>query len=169
MVKPLARMEETMKKHQENRPVGGGVSRRKFLKEAVISGGAVAAGNLLAGCAGQVATPTVGGVPSGAITLDLSKAENQPLAAVGGSLALEANALDPQGILVVRTGADSVKAFSRNCTHMGCMVGPLQNGVATCPCHSSQFDQDGKVVRGPAGAPLKEYQAVLSGSTISIS
>jgi cytochrome b6-f complex iron-sulfur subunit len=158
-----------MRKMEENKPTSEGVSRRKFLKAVALSSGAVAAGSLLAGCAGQAATSAGGGAPSGAITLDLTKPENQALAATGGSVALEANALDPLGIFVLRTGAASVQAFSRKCTHLGCAVGAFQGAVATCPCHGSQYDSTGAVLKGPAPSPLKKYQAVLSGSTITIS
>lgn len=44
---------------------------------------------------------------------------------------------------------DGYKAFSLVCTHLGCTV--VQDGdTLLCPCHSSLYNLDGTVVRGPA-------------------
>jgi cytochrome b6-f complex iron-sulfur subunit len=134
-------------------------SRREFLKTIAISGGAVACGSLLAGCGSQ----------SGALTLDLTKPENQTLATVGGTLALDATSLDGQGILLFRSTDTSVLAFSRKCTHLGCTVGGFDSGITTCPCHGSQYDTGGNVVRGPSQSSLRKYTATLSGTTVTIS
>jgi cytochrome b6-f complex iron-sulfur subunit len=144
---------------QINRKKGAGkISRREFLKAVAVSGGVAIGGSLLAGC----------GSSSGGLTLDLTKPENQALAAVGGTLALDATSLDSQGILLYRSSDTSVLAFSRKCTHLGCAVGDFQNGVSTCPCHGSQYDTGGNVVRGPSQAPLRRYTAALSGSIVTI-
>jgi cytochrome b6-f complex iron-sulfur subunit len=37
-----------------------------------------------------------------------------------------------------------------------------------CACHNSQFSDDGKVVRGPAKQPLREYPSQLAGTTLQI-
>ena len=138
------------------------LNRRAFLKTIAVSGGAAACGTLLAGCS------PAGSAGSG-LTLDLTQPANQSLATVGGTLALDAEAIDPQGILLYRSSETAVLAFSRKCTHQGCTVGAFEDGVATCPCHRSQFSTDGNVVRGPARNPLHTYTAVLSGSTVTIS
>ena len=41
------------------------------------------------------------------------------------------------------------------CTHLGCVV-PWNSGANKyiCPCHGSQYDANGKVVRGPAPLSL---------------
>ena len=155
-----------MENHQQKKPTRKS-SRREFLKTIAISGGAVACGSLLAGCGSPSAgTPT--GNPSGGFTLDLTKPENQTLAAVGGTLALDSISLDGQGILLYRLSDTSVLVFSRKCTHAGCTIGGFQSGVSTCPCHGSQFDTRGKVVRGPSQSSLRQYTATLSGSTVTI-
>jgi Rieske Fe-S protein len=143
------------------------INRREFLKAAAISGGAVVGGTLLAGCGTQTPASSGGG-SSAVVTVDLTKPENQSLAAVGGTLALEANPVDAKGLLLFRSSESAVLAFSRKCTHMGCAVGDFQNGLSSCPCHGSQFDTGGKVVKGPARDPLKTYPAAFSGSTITI-
>jgi len=161
------------------------ISRRKFLKAVTLTGGAAAAGSLLAACAGQTATGEASSQPSAAgvdnppptakgnsavhVTLDISTPDHLALASVGGTLALTPNDLDPEGMLVVRASETTVRAFSRKCTHAGCTVGGYEGGIASCPCHGSQFDQSGKAVRGPAGSPLKEYKTALSGNLVTIS
>ena len=49
------------------------------------------------------------------------------------------------------------------CTHLGCVV-PWNKAANKymCPCHGSQYDQTGKVVRGPA--PLSLALAHISDS-----
>jgi Rieske Fe-S protein len=141
----------------------GEVSRRTFIKVLAASGGAAA----LAGC-GSAATPASGDGGAAGVTLDLTQAANQSLTQTGGTLSLEANAVDQKGLLLVRSSETAVRAFSRKCTHLGCTVGDFQNGTASCPCHGSQFDTGGKPVKGPASTPLKEYPATLSGTTLTI-
>jgi cytochrome b6-f complex iron-sulfur subunit len=45
-------------------------------------------------------------------------------------------------------------ALSLVCTHLGCTVQEKPEGF-TCPCHGSRYDENGKVLRGPAQNPLK--------------
>ncbi len=146
----------------QNRKPRRALDRRGFLKTIAASGGAAVCGSLLAGCG-------AGGSAANAVVLDLTQAANQSLAAVGGTLALDADAIDPQGILLYRSSETAVLAFSRKCTHQGCTIAAYQDGISTCPCHHSQFDTSGNVVRGPAQNPLRAYSAVLSGNTVTIS
>jgi Rieske Fe-S protein len=156
-----------MMENQKRKNAAGKVSRREFLKTVVISGGAAVGGSLLVGCGSQ-ATASNGGNPASGLTLDLTKPENQSLASVGGTLTLDANALDPQGLLLYRSSGSTVLVFSRKCTHLGCKVGEFQSGISTCPCHGSQYDTGGIVVRGPSQSSLRKYTATLSGSMVTI-
>jgi Rieske Fe-S protein len=147
--------------NRETKTATGKISRREFLKTMAVSGGVAVGGSLLASCGS--------GGSGNSISLDLTRPENQPLATVGGTLALDANGLDPQGMLLYRSGANSVLVFSRRCTHAGCTIGPFQNGVSTCPCHGSQYNTRGAVVRGPSQSPLLVHAATVSGTTVTIS
>ena len=47
--------------------------------------------------------------------------------------------------------------FSNRCTHVGCPAQATGIGFA-CPCHGSQFDEQGARVAGPAVRPLDRFQ-----------
>ena len=67
----------------------------------------------------------------------------------------------PDRQLYVFNGADGFYAISSVCTHLGCTVKRAATGFA-CPCHGSQFDENGQVVQGPAPKPLSWYALSLS-------
>ena len=47
--------------------------------------------------------------------------------------------------------------FSNRCTHVGCPAQATGVGFG-CPCHGSQFDQQGARIAGPAVRPLDRFQ-----------
>jgi cytochrome b6-f complex iron-sulfur subunit len=59
--------------------------------------------------------------------------------------------------LVVENGNKEIRDYGINavCTHLGCVV-PWNKAANKfmCPCHGSQYDETGKVVRGPAPLSL---------------
>lgn len=59
--------------------------------------------------------------------------------------------------LVVKPDTGKIADFGINavCTHLGCVVPWNSNEKKfMCPCHGSQYDSNGKVVRGPAPLSL---------------
>src|SRR5262245_44952531 len=62
-----------------------------------------------------------------------------------------------ESIYLRRTG-DKVEAVSALCTHTGCLVQRLSQGFA-CPCHRSDFDEEGTPTGGPAPRPLDRLEA----------
>jgi glycine/D-amino acid oxidase-like deaminating enzyme/nitrite reductase/ring-hydroxylating ferredoxin subunit len=64
--------------------------------------------------------------------------------------------LDGQRVAAFRDDDGSVTKLSSVCTHLGCQV-HWNPGERTwdCPCHGSRFSPAGKVLAGPAEAPLK--------------
>jgi len=60
------------------------------------------------------------------------------------------------GAWILRREADNrVIAFDDRCTHLGCCPQwDAQRRVFRCPCHGSEFDAEGKALRGPATRPL---------------
>ncbi|MFF3738127.1 Rieske (2Fe-2S) protein [Streptomyces sp. NPDC002566] len=99
-------------------------------------------------------------------------------ASTGGGAALTTTAEIPQGggkvfedkkVVVVQPSAGQFKAFSSVCTHQGCAVKSIADGVINCPCHNSNFSiTDGSVKSGPATKPLPEVQIKVSGDSITL-
>jgi len=58
---------------------------------------------------------------------------------------------------------DGLYAMTITCTHAGCDVTP-QGTTLFCPCHSSVFDSNGGVLRGPAGSPLVHFAVHVDAS-----
>ena len=109
---------------------------------------------------GATDTPTAGAsTPAGGSSI---KTSDVP---VGGGAVFP----DEQ-IVVTQPTAGEFKAFTATCTHQGCLVNRVANGVIKCPCHGSEFAiGDGSVAHGPASRPLKEYQVQVKNGGIVIS
>ncbi|WP_327693520.1 Rieske (2Fe-2S) protein [Streptomyces sp. NBC_00459] len=74
-----------------------------------------------------------------------------------------------QGVVVTQPTAGTYKAFSAKCTHAGCAVTGITNGVITCPCHNSEFSvADGSVKKGPATEALAAESIKVSGDSITL-
>ena len=58
-------------------------------------------------------------------------------------------------------GPDGFFSVSSVCTHLGCNVKRASSGFE-CPGHGSRFDENGRVVQGPAPAGLAWYALSLS-------
>ena len=98
------------------------------------------------------------------VALALAKVETQK--SVGGSIILKVKG---KLLLLVRDSVTSVRAFNPLCTHRECVVA-YHSGEhkIKCPCHGSQFDMAGKVLKGPASRPLETYSAELAGEQIIV-
>jgi len=75
---------------------------------------------------------------------------------------------DPTYIVV--TEDKSIADFGINavCTHLGCVVPwNASENKFICPCHGSQYDTNGKVVRGPAPLSLALAHARVDENKIS--
>jgi len=69
---------------------------------------------------------------------------------VGGGVILE-NA----DYVVTQPSKGKYKAFSKICTHQGCPVASVSNGVIHCNCHGSEYSiEDGSVTNPPAPKAL---------------
>ncbi|MDQ0989664.1 Rieske (2Fe-2S) protein [Streptomyces sp. V3I7] len=74
-----------------------------------------------------------------------------------------------QGVVVTQPTAGTFKAFSSKCTHQGCAVSAVADGVISCPCHHSEFSAaDGSVKKGPATKPLPAAGIKVSGDSIEL-
>ena len=68
----------------------------------------------------------------------------------------------------------AVKAFTAVCTHQGCTVGMVEDGMIGCPCHGSTFDiaTDGSVRHGPGhprAAGQERSPSAADGITVDLS
>jgi cytochrome b6-f complex iron-sulfur subunit len=70
---------------------------------------------------------------------------------------------DPTYVVVKEDMSISNYGISAVCTHLGCVV-PWNAGENKfmCPCHGSQYDETGKVVRGPAPLSLALAHATVN-------
>ena len=149
------------------------MNRRRFLTMAA-GGAAVAA---LAACGdgvisgvGTVVTPMAGGGGGGGggggPTSKVIKVGDFPDLASASTLV----ALGGTSIAVKRTGASAFTAFDAACTHERCLCSIVDNAFK-CPCHFSEFDNDGRVTMGPAASDLgrltTSYDAATDMLTIS--
>jgi Rieske Fe-S protein len=53
------------------------------------------------------------------------------------------------------------RAISLACTHLGCTIEQRNFGFE-CPCHSSRYDLNGKVLKGPANRDLSKFRVAES-------
>lgn len=77
---------------------------------------------------------------------------------------------DPTYLVV--EGSDAIASYGINaiCTHLGCVVPwNASEDKFICPCHGSQYNSAGKVVRGPAPLSLAlVHTDVTEDGTVSI-
>lgn len=69
------------------------------------------------------------------------------------------------------TTKDGIKDFGINavCTHLGCVVPwNKQANRFICPCHGSQYNDEGKVVRGPAPLSLALAHVSVENGNIAV-
>ena len=81
---------------------------------------------------------------------------------VGDAVGFEAPDGTPAAL--IRVSKDRVVAFSRVCTHEGCLVQwDRKDAVLVCPCHGAEFDpaRDAAVLRGPAYQPLPSVDVTV--------
>lgn len=72
-------------------------------------------------------------------------------------------------VVVVNHPDKGFIAFSRVCTHLGCLVEyERSNQRLLCPCHAGIFDLDGSVISGPPPKPLAIIPLRIDGENIII-
>jgi Rieske Fe-S protein len=143
-------------------------SRRTVLAGAAAVG-AVASTGVLAGCADDN-TPTAG-VPTAGESRPAGTITQTSEVPVGGGKVV---VLADSKVVVTQPTEGTFKAFSAICTHAGCTVGGVTDGVIRCPCHGSEFDvATGEVLRGHDGtdpsnqAPLAVVDIAVEGDDVT--
>ncbi len=76
---------------------------------------------------------------------------------------------DPTYIVVTEEKTIDNYGLNAVCTHLGCVV-PWNSGENKfmCPCHGSQYDSTGKVVRGPAPLSLALVHATVAEDKVTL-
>jgi cytochrome b6-f complex iron-sulfur subunit len=120
------------------------ISRRDFLK---LTTRALLAASGLLGLGALYRLMVYQDAPPPPTRLDIGPASTYPL----GSRTL----LSDIPAMLFHTEA-GFSAVSLVCTHLGCTLNPTTDGF-TCPCHGSQFREDGQPRHGPA----KKRMAIL--------
>merc|ERR1712187_307443 len=72
---------------------------------------------------------------------------------------------------IITDEGDKIKTFALNavCTHLGCTVPWVQSSNRfICPCHGSQYNEEGKKVRGPAPLSLALAHTTASDGNIAV-
>jgi Rieske Fe-S protein len=69
----------------------------------------------------------------------------------------------------VKLASGEIVAFAPQCTHLGCAYhwdDPKKQFL--CPCHTSVFSIDGKVISGPAPRPLDRFNAKVENNKLML-
>jgi Rieske Fe-S protein len=128
----------------------------------VSAGSLVLAAALLPGCASLVArrVPLI----DGRVRLPLRM--HSELGEPGGSLRILPDGWEDP-LYIVRLGDREFAAVLSVCTHRGCTVEPDTAGF-TCPCHGSEYDRSGLVLKGPAARDLARFPVHIEGGDLVI-
>jgi len=130
------------------------LSRRHLLGGAGALSGALLLSRIVNAAEGDPAKPDGVAAKVGADTLVLKLNDNPELGKVGGWKVFD---FGGDRVIVAQTDKGPI-ARSAVCPHKGCDVEYKADAHQfVCPCHNSKFDEDGKVVRGPAKTDLKKY------------
>jgi Rieske Fe-S protein len=143
------------------------VARRTVLRAAGLLGLTGAGAAALSACAEEPggspsAAPAASGTTAATTPSPTAAAPTGPNVAtskvpVGGGVILE-NA----DYVVTQPSRGTYKAFSKICTHQGCPVASVGNGVIHCDCHGSEYSiEDGSVTNPPAPKPLAEAKTTV--------
>jgi cytochrome b6-f complex iron-sulfur subunit len=145
-------------------------NRREFCVSACQTLTAATLGLVLPACSSPTAPDAAISLPNqGAILVNNTVVVNidpaSPLAAPGRAALVQTPS---DSYLVARTGANAFSAVTAVCTHFGCIISRYDNQIYVCPCHGSQFNASGAVVRGPASRPLRQFATEFTNNTLTI-
>ncbi|MFW6359111.1 MAG: cytochrome b6-f complex iron-sulfur subunit [Chroococcales cyanobacterium] len=104
--------------------------------------------------------PSAGGAGGGliakdAVGNDISASEYVATHAAGDRALAQGLKGDPTYIIISEDKTIEEYGLNAVCTHLGCVVPwNASENKFICPCHGSQYDKTGKVVRGPAPLSL---------------
>ena len=146
------------------------MNRRDFLNTSTKIACACALGatsGLISSCA-SITNSELEATTGVSLEFDLASNENLALQSEGGSVITGSNEIDSNGLLLLRE-ANTIKAFTNNCTHSGYDLLPFSNGVSICSSgHGGRFNTDGQGISQPASGTLKSYSTSLSDNILTV-
>ena len=102
------------------------------------------------------------------LEFDLASNDYSPLQSEGGSVVTGSNEIDSNGLLLLRE-ANTIKAFTNNCTHSGYDLLAFSNGTSICSSnHGGRFNTDGQAISQPASGTLKSYSTSLLDTILTV-
>jgi cytochrome b6-f complex iron-sulfur subunit len=73
-------------------------------------------------------------------------------------------------VILIRTAAGDLRAFSATCTHLDCTVQYRKDfGLIWCACHNGKYDLNGRNISGPPPRPLEEYRVIMQDDEVFVS
>jgi Rieske Fe-S protein len=146
-------------------------------RRVIAAGAGLAAAGAASGCGGSTggsATAASAAPP----TSPPSTAETPAAAAGSAGTKLGPAADVPLGggtvyetleVVVTQPEAGRFEGLSAVCTHTGCIVDKVADGLIECPCHGSRYHLDGTVARGPAPRSLSPRPVTVVNGTVVLS
>ena len=154
-----------------------GAQRRQTVgrRQVIAAAAGLAAGGAVAGCAPPPQPPPPPGPPTvapadssaahptaaGSAGTKLGPASDVP---VGGGTVFES-----LEVVVTQPTAGRFVGLTAVCTHTGCIVDKVVDGLIECPCHGSRYRLDGTVAGGPAPRALPSRPVTVVDGSIVLS
>jgi menaquinol-cytochrome c reductase iron-sulfur subunit len=149
------------------------VTRRQFLKYAVVAGAGLVAAAIAVPVVTDFLSPSW--KKNNTPTVPVARADSIPLG-VPTFVRFEERVPDSwlvttenQGLWIVTKDHQNFTIFDPHCTHLKCpFYWDDKQGIFVCPCHGGKFDMDGKVLGGPPPRPLDRWEYILNQGEIEV-
>ena len=141
------------------------MDRRKFIKDSCLICAGVSLASLLPGCKGIYYAQNV--VESNRLIINKKEFEYLKKEELKHREFVLVEQVGGAPIFLKQLENNSFSAQLMWCTHQGCELTP-QGKVLVCPCHNSEFSQEGEVLSGPAETNLKSFKTTQDEENIYI-
>lgn len=149
------------------------LGRRQFMNLLMVGAGSGVIGGMLYPVIKYFIPPSSGGTGGGvtakdALGNDILVSKFVETHNPGDRVLAQGLKGDPTYIVVQEDKSLASYGINAVCTHLGCVVPwNASENKFMCPCHGSQYNSEGKVVRGPAPLSLALVHAAVEEDKIS--